>query len=85
MSGPRKTKIDRARRLAQDLLGRVARGEDPTGERADVRGVPTLVRAFEVYMAANPDRAKNTVRLYRQNLRVNLSDWLKRPLDAITR
>ena len=76
---------DRARRLARDLLGRVARGEDPAGERADARGVPTLARAFEVYMAANPDRAENTVRLYRQNLRVNLSDWLKRPLDAITR
>ena len=71
--------------MAQDLLGRVARGEDPAGERADARGVPTLARAFEVYMAANPDRAVNTVRLYEQNLRVNLSDWLKRPLDAITR
>ena len=76
---------DQARRLAQDLLGRVARGEDPAGERADARGVPTLARAFDIYMAANPDRAKNTVRLYKQNLRVNLSDWLKRPLDAITR
>ena len=76
---------DQARRMAQDLLGRVARGEDPAGERADARGVPTLARAFEVYMAANPNRAVNTVRLYRQNLRVNLSDWLKRPLDAITR
>ncbi len=76
---------DRARRLAQDLLGRVARGEDPAGERADARGVPTLAQAFEVYMAANPDRAVNTVKLYEQNLRVNLSDWLKRPLDAITR
>ena len=76
---------DRARRLAQDMLGRVARGEDPAGERAESRGVPTLARAFEIYMAANPGRAVNTVRLYRQNLRVNLSDWLKRPLDAITR
>ena len=27
----------------------------------------------------------NTVRLYRQNLRVNLGDWLKRPLDTVTR
>ena len=76
---------DQARRMAQDLLGRVARGEDPAGERSDARGVPTLARAFEIYMAANPDRAVNTVRLYKQNLRVNLSDWLKRPLDAITR
>ena len=64
---------DEARRKAQDLLGRVA------------RGVPTLAEAFETYMGANPNRATNTVRLYRQNLRVNLGDWLKRPLDSITR
>ena len=76
---------DEARRKAQDLLGRVARGEDPAGERAETRRVPTLAQAFESYMAANPNRAENTVRLYRQNLRVNLSDWLKRPLDSITR
>ena len=47
--------------------------------------MPLLADAFEVYMAANPNRAADTVRLYRQNLRVNLSDWLKRPLDTITR
>ncbi len=76
---------DEARRKAQDLLGRVARGEDPAGERAEARGVPTLAEAFEIYMKANPNRAANTVRLYRQNLRVNLGDWLKRPLDSITR
>ena len=76
---------DAARRKAQDLLGRVARGEDPAGERAETRRVPTLAQAFESHMAANPNRAANTVRLYRQNLRVNLSDWLKRPLDSITR
>ena len=76
---------DKARRMAQNLLGRVARGDDPAGERTEARGVPTLAQAFEGYMAANPNRAANTVRLYHQNLRVNLSDWLKRPLDAISR
>ena len=77
--------VDAARRKAQDLLGRVARGEDPADERTEARGVPTLAQAFDGYMAANPNRVANTVRLYRQNLRVNLSDWLKRPLDRITR
>ena len=76
---------DEARKKAQDMLGRVARGEDPAGERAEARGVPTLAEAFETYMKANPNRAANTVRLYRQNLRVNLGDWVKRPLDGITR
>ena len=76
---------DRARRLAQEVLGRVAGGDDPAGERAESRGMPTLADAFADYMEANPNRAANTVNLYRRNLRVNLSDWLSRPLDAITR
>ncbi len=76
---------DQARKKAQDLLGRVARGEDPAGERAEARDVPTLAQAFETYMGANPNRTANTVKLYRQNLWVNLRDWLQRPLDGSTR
>ena len=76
---------DRARRLAQEVLGRVAGGDDPAGERAEARGMPTLADAFADYMAANPNRAANTVKLYRRNMRLNLSDWLTRPLDTITR
>ena len=76
---------DEARRKARDMLGQVARGEDPAGERADARGVPTLAEAFETYIKANPNRADNTVKLYRQILRGKLGDWVKRPLDAITR
>ena len=67
------------------MLGRVAGGGDPAGERAVSRGMPTLADAFADYMAANPNRAANTVILYRRNMRVNLSDWLSRPLDAINR
>ena len=76
---------DQARRRAQALLGRVAAGEDPAAERAKARGLPTLAEAFEEYLGANPNRAVNTVNLYRQNLRVNLSDWVNRPLNAIAR
>ena len=36
-------------------------------------------------MAASSNRAANSVRFYRKNLRVNLGDWLQRPLDTITR
>ena len=43
---------DQARRKAQDMLGRVARGEEPAGERAQARGVPTLAEAFETYVRA---------------------------------
>lgn len=76
---------DQARRQAQELLGQVAAGEDPAAERVRARGLPTLQEAFEEYLAANPRRAPVTVKIYRQNFRVNLSDWAKRPLNAISR
>ena len=76
---------DQARRMAQELFGRVAAGDDPANERAVARGIPTLEEAFEDYMAANPNRKARTVERYRQNVRVNIPDWRSRPLDAITR
>ena len=76
---------EEARRLAQELLGRVARGEDPAQERADSRGMPTLREAFEEYLTANPNRKSTTEALYRSQMRYCLGDWLARPLDTITR
>ncbi len=76
---------DRARRMAQELLGRVAGGDDPAGERAEARGMPTLAEAIEDYMAAGPDRAVGTHRSYRRYASLYLGDWLARPLDAIAR
>ncbi len=74
-----------ARRRAQALLGRVAAGEDPAAERAEARGLPTLAEAFEEFISVNPNRAENTDKVYRRNLRLNLSDWANRPLNAISR
>ncbi len=76
---------DHARRMAQELLGKVASGEDPAQERAEARVMPTLVQAFEDYLKANPRRKPRTVEMYRTNLRVCFGDWLSRSLDAIDR
>ena len=76
---------DEARRMAQELLGKVASGEDPARERAEARDMPTLARAFEDYLGANPRRKPRTVEMYRQNLKVCFGDWLARSLDAIDR
>ena len=76
---------ERARRLAQELLGRVAAGEDPAGQRARARAMPTLGKAFEDYIAIGAGRRESTVQLYRNIVRLHLSDWLDRPLDSITR
>ena len=52
---------DQARRRAREILGRVALGEDPVGDRARSRAIPTLRRAFEDYFAAGPQRRDSTI------------------------
>ena len=76
---------DQARRKARELLGKVAGGDDPAGERAEARTMPTFGGAFEDYMAVNPHRSGRTDELYRYEANRYLADWLTRPLDAITR
>ena len=76
---------DKARKLAHEVLGKVAGGDDPAEDRAEARGMPTLGETFEQYMAANPNRSKRTNELYRYEANRYLGDWLPRPLDAIGR
>ena len=77
---------DQARRMARELLGKVAAGgDDPAEERAEARAMPTLGDAFEDYMNANPNRSRRTNELYRYEAKRYLGDWLTRPLDTITR
>ena len=76
---------DRARRLAQELLGRVAAGDDPAGERADARALPTPGDACDDYIVSRHSRAATTERAYRRYTSHYLSDCLGKPLDAITR
>ena len=76
---------DRARRLAQELLGRVAGGADPAGERAGARALPTLGDACTEYIEAGNGRSAATQRCYRRYRDLYLGDWLGRPLDAIGR
>ena len=76
---------DRARRLAQELLGRVAGGADPAGERAGARALPTLGNACAEYIEAGNGRSAATQRCYRRYTNLYLGDWLQRPLDAVDR
>ncbi|MDE0030302.1 MAG: integrase family protein [Deltaproteobacteria bacterium] len=76
---------DQARRRAQELLGRVAAGEDPAGERTEARGLPRLGAACEDYIESGHDLAASTERGYRRYTTLYLGDWLSRPLDGITR
>ena len=76
---------ERARRVAQQVLGKVAAGGDPALERSEGRAIPLLKQAFEDYMASNPNRSASTDTKYRGDFGSHLGDWQLRPLDAITR
>ncbi len=75
---------EQARRLAQELLGRVAAGEDPAEERAEARGLPRLGEACKDYIESGHGRAASTERGYKRYTALYLGDWLSRPVDAIT-
>ena len=76
---------EQARRNAQEILGRVAAGEDPAGDRARSRAIPTLREAFEDYLAVGPERKKSTLASYRSTVHRDLGPWIDRPLDTISR
>ena len=76
---------DQARRTAQELLGRVAGGNDPAKERANVRSLPALGDTCNEYIDSDPDRADETRRAYRRYADLYLGDWRSRSLDSITR
>ena len=76
---------DQARRMAHEMLGRVAAGQDPAAERARARAVPSLREAFEEYLGAGPERKAGTIASYRSTVCKDLASWLARPLDTISR
>ena len=79
-----RTTPDRARHMAEEMLVRIAAGEDPAAERAKARAMPTLREAFEEFLAAGPGRKAGTVAVYRRNFHRHLGSLLERPLDTIT-
>jgi len=75
---------DQARRLAQELLGKVCAGQDPAAERAAERAFPRLGEVCRDYIESGHGRAASTERGYKRYTALYLGDWLSRPVDAIT-
>ena len=76
---------DQARRRAQELLGRVATGEDPAGERAEARGLPRLGEACEVYIKSGHGYMPRSKRLLRPSLDHRETTCLRLDTHATTR
>jgi len=80
--------VDQARREAQQLLAKMARGLDPVEEKrkARARGF-TLSQALDlcVERLKSKGRSASTIDGYRYSIETYLKDWLTRPLAEITR
>jgi integrase len=80
--------VDQARREAQQILAKMARGENPIVEKrkAAARGF-TLRQGLELTeeVLTTKKRSEKTIEGYRYNIETYLSDWLDRPLREITR
>ncbi|MCP5305269.1 MAG: integrase family protein [Chromatiaceae bacterium] len=77
--------VDQARKLAQQLLGKIASGVDPLAEkrRALAESVQ-LCQAFGEYLETRTLKP-NTVFDYRRVMREAFPDWQKVPITTITR
>jgi integrase len=77
-----------ARRQAKAILGKVAHGRDPAGERASERGTPTISELCDRFMAEHiqPKRKPGTAVFYRDVLnriiKAELGSW---KADKVTR
>lgn len=78
---------DAARQLARDLLARVARGEDPSADRAAARMEPTLGEIFDMFMSAHGPRLTESTRAnYARAFRLHVAPALGgRKVSSITR
>ncbi|QDP72031.1 integrase family protein [Legionella israelensis] len=77
---------EEARKQAKNLLGQIARGDNPVEEKkANKIKLLTLQDVFNDYLKARKDLKPLTVKDYKGVLKQVMSDWLNKPLINITR
>lgn len=77
---------EEARRIAFENLAAMARGVDPTVEKKDAKArAATVEEAFEAFFEAKPGLSLRTVDNYKRTPKLYLKNWLKLPLQEITR
>lgn len=73
-----------AKLKAQEMLGVIAMGQDPSAERraTEAKSI-TLSAAFEDYLNTRKSLKEGTIKNYRQSVGCHLSDWFNRRLVDI--
>lgn len=78
--------VEEARKQAKNLLGQIARGDNPIAEKKTNKiKMMTLDSVFNDYLKARKDLKEFTVTDYKNVLRQVMPDWLGKPLINITR
>ena len=77
---------DQARKDAIDALSDLAKGIDVNREKARARekGI-TVAEVLERYFIARQELKPRTVTTYRDLFRLYLSDWMRQPIENITK
>src|SRR5208283_1607395 len=77
---------EEARRSAFEQLAAMSRGVDPTQEKKAAEGrAITVEEAFDAFFEAKPNLSPCTVANYRRTPSFYLKDWLRIPIQDITR
>lgn len=74
---------EEARRRAGEILGAVARGEDPREEKAQRKAVPTFKAWSDTYLE-DVEQRKKSVRNDKRYLGMAVKRWGSRALDSLT-
>jgi len=78
--------VEGARRLAKELLGKIAAGQDPEAEKAQAKAVAVTLRdAFADYLVARKDLKPRTVYDYKRVMTVAFPDWHRRAMVKISK
>lgn len=77
---------EQARKEAQKLLGQIAQGRDPVAEKKEEElQAKTLGEVFQDYLTARKELKPKTISHYSRVLDLHFSDWMKKPMTAITK
>ncbi len=76
--------VDQARAKAEQLIGRIADGEDPAQDRLDGHAAPTFGELIDMYFERHGPR-KKTVKADKNRLERHVADWKTWRLSALSR
>ncbi|MBA3661558.1 MAG: integrase arm-type DNA-binding domain-containing protein [Gammaproteobacteria bacterium] len=78
--------VEQARKEAQKLLGKIATGIDPVGERKEHRAKATTLKdVFAAYLNVRKELSSVTIFDYQRVMKQSFSDWASKPLMNITK